>query len=142
MVVPADPPSDCAASLLEVVGVVLPEALLFETSEEAFNQAVLLGRIWGDEFLAKPVEATGCLEATALKDETVVATDHRSGTLDAQSAKAPQTSSLKRSFRLLSPSPKRQLLANDLSVVTVDHSDQMRPTVLAACNVRDVHGPA
>jgi hypothetical protein len=67
-----DPLSNGAASFGEAAEVVQPDALLFETSKEALDEAVLLGRIGRNELLAQPVIAAGSAKAPALEDEAVV----------------------------------------------------------------------
>ena len=50
-VVPMNPPADAVVSLLEGVKPLEPDALLFDASEEALDEAVLLRRIRRDELL-------------------------------------------------------------------------------------------
>jgi hypothetical protein len=73
-VVPVDPACHDMASLGEVGEVVLPNALLLQTTESAFDQAVLLGRIRGEVLLLEPVVSAGGTETATLKDEAIVAT--------------------------------------------------------------------
>jgi hypothetical protein len=54
----------------------LPDTLLFEAAKEAFDDAILLRRVWRDEFLLQPVVATGSAEPPALKDEAIVPAQH------------------------------------------------------------------
>jgi hypothetical protein len=68
VVVPFDPLSNGGASFGETAEVVQPDALLFKTTKEALDEAVLLGRIGCDEFLAQPVIAASGAKAPALED--------------------------------------------------------------------------
>ena len=76
-VVPFDPLSNGAASFGEATEVVQPHALFLETSKEALDEAILLGRIGRNELLAQPVIAAGGAKAPALEDEAVIAANYR-----------------------------------------------------------------
>ena len=77
-VIPFDPVSNSCAGFGETGEVTLPDTLLFEATKEAFDEAVLFGRVGCDELLAQTVIAAGGAKTPALKDESVVASDYRS----------------------------------------------------------------
>ena len=77
LVVEADPATDRAAGLLEGLERVLPDALFFQASEEAFDHPILLGGVGRDDLLGEAVIATGRAEASALEDQAVVRTYDR-----------------------------------------------------------------
>jgi len=52
-VVPFDPLSDRALCLDEAFKLVLPDALLFETTEKPFDDSILLGHVRCDELLTQ-----------------------------------------------------------------------------------------
>ena len=76
-VVPFDPLSNGGASFGEAAEVVQPDALLFKTTKEALDEAILLGRIGRNELLAQPVIAASGAKAPALEDESVVSANYR-----------------------------------------------------------------
>ncbi len=45
-------------------------------------------------------------------------------------------------FGFLGATPQRELITNNLPVVTIDHGGQVAPTIVAAVHVRHIHGPA
>lgn len=100
-VVPGEPSAEALLSLSKSRKLMLPHALLFETAEEAFNHAILFRRVRRHEFLRQPIVATGRSEAAALKDQPVVAADHRHRALWAQRAKSVQAGRFQRSLRFL-----------------------------------------
>ena|GEM_PF-3509215 len=83
-VVPADPVPDHSPGVIEILKQMLPDALLFQTPEEAFDHAVLLGSVGGDELLAEPIVPQRSPEAATLEDESVVTPENRSSSLRAQ----------------------------------------------------------
>jgi hypothetical protein len=67
---------DHLPGLMKPTESVLPDALLLETIEEAFDHPVLLRGVGSDELLRKAVVAKGRPEAPTSKEQTVVAS-HR-----------------------------------------------------------------
>jgi len=63
LVVPADPAPDCPPGLREILKQMLPDALLLQAPEEAFDHAVLLGGVGGDELLAETVVSKRAMQA-------------------------------------------------------------------------------
>jgi hypothetical protein len=76
-VVPLDPLGNGSASLGEAAKVMQPDALLFKTTKEALDEAILLRRVRCNEFLAQTVIAASGAKAPALEDESVVAANYR-----------------------------------------------------------------
>ena len=142
LVVEADSACDRRAGLREGTERVLPAALLFEASEEAIDQAVLLGGVRRDELLREEVVATGGTETAALEDQAVVGANHRRLARRSQRSEAPQAGLLQRTLGFLGTATQGELVADDLPVVAVDDRGQVRPTVGATRNVGHVHGPA
>src|SRR5262249_12701909 len=81
-------------------------------------------------------------EAAALEDESVVAPDHGRRPIGAQRAKTFDAGAFERSFSLVRARPQRQLVANDLAVVAVDDRRPVRPSIVAAVDMRHFHRPA
>ena len=126
-VVPLDPLSNGGASFGEAAEVVLPDALLFETAKEAFDEAVLLGGIGRNELLAQPVIAAGGAKAPALEDESIIAAHHRGRTVGAQRAEARQAGLLERPLGFLGATAQGELIAGHFAIVTIDNRGQMAP---------------
>ena len=55
----------------------LSDTFLLEAPEEPIDDAVLLRRVGGDEFLTEPAVVTGLTKAAALQDEAIVTPQHR-----------------------------------------------------------------
>ena len=55
LVIPVDPFLDSPPYVLKPTKLVLPHTLFFETSEKAFNQAILFWCIGRDKFLFEPI---------------------------------------------------------------------------------------
>ena len=75
LVAPVDPLADRHACLDVLGEVVLPDALLFQRTEEALDHAVLLGCVGRDELLRQPVVAAGDAEAACHEDEPAIEYD-------------------------------------------------------------------
>src|ERR1700691_5277196 len=58
-VIPFDPLSNGGAGFGEAGEVMLPDTLFFEAAKEAFDEAVLFGRVGRDELLRQTVIAAG-----------------------------------------------------------------------------------
>src|ERR1700728_3499982 len=141
-VVPFDPFSNGAASFGEAAEVVQPNALLFETSKEALDETILLGRIGRNELLAQPVIATGGAKAPALEDKSIVTAYYRCRTFRAHSAEARQASLLERPLGFPGTTAQREFIAGHFPVVTINNRREMAPAVSSRGNVRDIHCPA
>jgi len=141
LVVEVDPPTDGAPCVVEAAKVVLPRALFFEAFEEALDQAILLGGVGSDELLGQPVVSTGGPEASALENQPVVGADHGRFPRRPQGPEAPQTGFLQGALRFFGPTAQRELVADDLAIVAVDHRRQVCPTVSPTRDVGDVHRP-
>ena len=140
LVVPLHPVPDDASCLVKRLERLLPDALFFETAEEPFDDPILFRRIRCDELLRQPIIPTGLAKPPTLEDEAVVAPqDWRS--YRPQRPKPGETGRFDRPFRLFCATPQGELVADHLPIVTVDHRREMRPAVLAAGNMRHVHGP-
>ena len=61
----------------EAAEVMQPDTLLFETTKEALDETILLGRIRRNELLAQTIIAAGGTKAPALKDESIIAPNYR-----------------------------------------------------------------
>jgi hypothetical protein len=67
-----DPLSNGGASFGEAAEVMQPDTLLFETTKEPLNEAVLLGRTGCNELLTQTVIAASDAKAPALENESIV----------------------------------------------------------------------
>src|ERR1700728_44443 len=141
-VVPFDPFSNGAASFGEAAEVVQPNALLFETSKEALDETILLGRIGRNELLAQPVIAAGGAKAPALEDESIVAAYYRCRTFRAESAEARQTGLLERPLGFPGATAQREFIAGHFPVVAINNRREMAPSVSSTRYMSHVHRPA
>jgi len=91
------------------------------------------------EPLAEPIVTTGRAKPSALKDQTVVASRSRRGRFGSQRSEPSDAVLLQCSFSLSRSSSERKLTANELPVVAIDNSRQVRPRVSAAVDVHEVH---
>ena len=74
-VVPDEPSSEALLRVCKIVELMLPDTFLLETAEEAFDDAILLGRIRRDELLLQPIVSTGLARLSAtLENQPVIAT--------------------------------------------------------------------
>ena len=71
-VIEIDPVADHAAGVVQGFEPVAMDALLLQCPDQAFDQSVLLGRMWRDELLSQSVAAHQCRIAAAGKDEPIV----------------------------------------------------------------------
>ena len=71
-VIEINPVANDAAGVLLGFEAVAMDALLFQCPDQAFNQPVLLGRMWRNELLSQSVAVHQCRIAAAGKDEPVV----------------------------------------------------------------------
>jgi hypothetical protein len=140
-VVPGEPGSEALLRVREILELMLPDTFLFETAKEAFDDPVLLRRVWRDEFLGQAIVLTRGSEPTALKDEPLVTAHDRHGALRAQRPESLQAGRLKRPLRLLGTAAQRKLIANDFTIMTIDDCGQMSPAVCSTRNMGHVHHP-
>ncbi|GJL61322.1 MAG: hypothetical protein NPIRA03_41790 [Nitrospirales bacterium] len=68
LVVPSNPSIDPLLGFLEATQLMLPDALLLETSKKPFNEPILLRRVRGNTLLTQAIVSTGLSKAAALKD--------------------------------------------------------------------------
>ena len=141
-IVPLDPAGDGPPGLGQVPEAMLPDTLLLERAEEPFDHAVLLRAVRGDEFLGKAILTASSTKSPRLKDKAVVTANDWGFTLRSEGTKPSQTCFFQCHFRFPSSSPERELVSDDLTVVTIDDRSKMTPTIPAAREVSDVHGPA
>ncbi len=106
LVVEADPAGDRRLRMSEGAEDLDPDALLLEAAEEALDQAVLLRRVWRDEFLLQSVVAAGGAEAAALEDQSVIAANDRRRSRGAQRSEAGDARLLERSLCFLRATSK------------------------------------
>src|SRR5580658_2740610 len=85
-----NPLSNGRAGVGEAGEVMLPDALFFKAAKEAFDEAVLFGRVGRDELLAQTVIAAGGAKTSALKDEAVIRAHYRRRAGRAQRPEARQ----------------------------------------------------
>lgn len=78
MVKPVYPGADPTSGLADGGKVVLPSAFFFERPKESLDNTILPRSVGRDELLRKPIEPARLAKPSALKDETVVASDGRS----------------------------------------------------------------
>jgi len=101
-VVPREPAPEPLLGLSKIVKLMLLDALLFETAEEAFDRAILLRRVRRDEFPRQAIIPARRPEPAALKDQPIVTPHYRHGALWAQRA-CRQAASTARSASLARP---------------------------------------
>jgi hypothetical protein len=108
--------------------VMLPDALFFETAKKAFDEAVLLGCIRRNEFLAQTIIAAGGAKTPALKNQSIVAAHHRRLTLRTQGAEARQPGFLECAFGFLGAAAQGEFKTGHLAIVAINYCRQMPPT--------------
>src|SRR5262245_66614348 len=86
LVVPADPRAQLAPRVVEAGEVVLPDAFLLQTAEEALDDAVLLRRVGRDEFLGQPIVAARRPKPATLIDQAVAGANRRRAACQPQRA--------------------------------------------------------
>ena len=117
----------CASAKLSKL--MLPDTFLLETAEEAFDDAILLGRIRRDEFLGQPIIAARRPEPATLKDQPIVTANDRHGALWAQCPESMQARGFQGPFRLFGSAAQGELIANDFAIMAINHRGQMRPAI-------------
>src|SRR5438105_12295680 len=142
VIVPVDPVPNDPPRLLERLKLVLPDTLFFETPKEPFDDPVLLRRVRGDELLRQPIVSAGLAESPTLKDQPIVAAHGRRQAYRPQRPKACQARGFDGALSFLRPSAPCNLIANQFTIVAINHRGQMRPAVPTTGNVRHIHGPA
>lgn len=142
LVVPLNPLADRRLGFSKAVKAMLPHAFLFETTKESFDDPVLLRSVRSDELLRQPVILTSRPEPAALKDQSVVASDHRSFTYRSQGAEASDASLLDGSLGFFGMPAQGELPAQQLPIVTVDHPNQVGPAIPTTIYMRQIHRPA
>src|SRR5271165_440277 len=140
-VVPLNPLSNGGTRRGEGAEVMLPDTLLFETAEEAFDETVLFRGVGGDELLTQAVIAASGTKTPALKDQAIVATHHWGGTFRTQSAETSQAGLLEGTLGFLGTATQRELITSHFAVVAIDNRSQMAPAVGTARHMRHVHRP-
>jgi hypothetical protein len=142
LIVPAHPCMNSLPGFLEAAKSRLPDALLFETPKEPFNEPILLRRVRGNKLLRQTIISTGLAKAAALKNQPVVTPKNRRSTTGTQGAEAGEAGRLDGSFRFLGPSTQGKLIAHNLAIMTINHGGQMYPAILSAGNMGHIQGPA
>ena len=133
-VVPDEPSSEALLRVCKIVKLMLPDTFLLETAEEAFDDAILLGRIRRDEFLGQPIIAARRPEPATLKDQPIVTANDRHGALWAQCPESMQARGFQGPFRLFGSAAQGELIANDFAIMAINHRGQMRPAIGATGN--------
>ena len=110
-VVPLEPPLNVVPRVRKALKLMLPDAFFLQAPEKPFNDAILLRRIGGDEFLVQPVAPTGEPETVTLEDEPIVAPEDRRAA-GPQGPKARQAGGLDGPLRLFRSPAQRKLIAN------------------------------
>src|SRR5215831_7162671 len=105
LVVPADPGTQLAPSVLEAEEVVLPDTFLLHGAEEPLDDPVLLRRVGGDELLGEPIVPPRRSAAPTMACSIIVGADNRRGPHRAQRAEPVQARLLERPLSLLGPAP-------------------------------------
>ena len=140
-VVPGEPTPESLLGLRKILKLMLPHAFLFETAEEPFDDAILFRCVRRDEFLRKPIIATGSPEPAALKDQPIVTTHNWHRALGPQCAEPLEAGRLERPFGLLGSAAQGEFIANHFTIMTIDHRSEMRPAIGATGNVSHIHRP-
>ena len=104
LVVPVEPVPNDPPRLLKRLERVLPDALLLQTPKEPFNDPVLFRRIGRNEFLVQAIVATGLPKPPTLKDQPIVAPQHRRPSRP-ERAEALETGRLDCPLGFLRPTP-------------------------------------
>lgn len=99
--------------------------------------------------MLQTVESACLAEPPTLKDQTIVAANHRRLTLRSERTEPAEACGFERLLCFLGPASERKLKADNLAVMAVEDSDKMTPTVLSTVDVgeatswdRLIHRPA
>ena len=121
--VPVNPVSNGGAGFGEATEVGRPDAFLFETTKEAFDDAALFRRIWGDKLLTQSVITTSGAEATRLEDQAIIAIialHHGRRTIRTEGAKARQAGFLERTLGFLGATAQGKLKPGYFTIIAID----------------------
>src|SRR5690348_16772309 len=139
-VVPRQPGSDPVPRVVEGRELMLPHTFLFEAAKEPLDHPILLRRIWGDKLLRQPIIPAGLPKPATLKDQAIVAPQDRGGRRS-ERPKPRQAGGLQGPFGLLGSAAQGELIADQFTIMTIDHRREMSPAIPPAGNVGDIHGP-
>lgn len=141
LVVPRNPTGYCPFRFLEAREIVLPDAFLLQTPEEALDHPVLLRRVGRDKLLLQVIIFACLPKPATLKNKSVVVAENRALPWISQRAESSDTGHLQGSLRLVRSSPERKLVADELSVATIDDRYKMPPSVKTTGNMRHIRRP-
>src|SRR5205085_9553342 len=92
--------------------------------------------------LRPPIVSAGLRESPTLKDQPMVDAHGRRQAYRPQRPKACQARGFDGALSFLRPSAPCKLIANQFTIVAINHRGQMRPAVPTTGNVRHIPGPA
>ena len=142
MVVEEDPVANHATGLLQRFKAMAVHALLLERADGTLHQTVLLGAVWRDEFLLQPVAFHQRRVAATGEHQAVFRTQQKRRRHAAQATKAGNQSLFQRGLGRARAGAARQVTAQNLAAVAVDHQGQRCPAILATPDTAQVRGPA
>lgn len=142
MVIPVYPGADPTSGLVDGGKVVLPSAFFFERPKESLDNTILLRSVGRDELLRKPIEPSRLAKPSALKDETVVASDGRSLSHWSDCPKTIDTGRFKGSFSFIGSASCRQFVSDDFPIETINDGHEMTKTISSTGKMRDIHCPS
>lgn len=141
MVVEADPVCDHAAGVLEGLEPVAVHALVFERSDHAFDHAVLLRAVRGDEFLLQTIALDQRRVAAAGEHQSVVRPQQERVLDLAQAAVAGDQRLLQRRLGGLGAAAAAEVPTQQFAAVAVDHQSQRSPPITPRPHAAQVRRP-
>ena len=137
-----DPVSNDGSGVAQIGEAVKPDALFLNGADEALAEAVLLGRVGRDVFLAQAVSAYGGGVEPGAEDEPVVVTEREPGGRAVEPAKAGEQGALQSTLGGFGPSRVIEFPAEDFAGAAVDDGYEGAPAVHSAMDESDVGSPA
>lgn len=142
VVVECDPVTDHAHRMSDAFEAVAMRALFPERPDEALDHAVLLRAVRGDELLLQPVAADDGREVVAGEDEPIVRAQQELPLDPAQGVKPGDQRVLQGSTGDRGLALLRQVPAQQLARVAVDHQRQRGPAVPAGPDAGEIGRPS
>ena len=142
LVVKPNPVTDDSIGMLQGFKPLTMNALLFQRSDHTLDHPVLLRAVGRDELLLQAVASDQRREASAGEGQAIVRSQQEGLPHSAQGSKPSDQGLLQCRLSRLGFARTRQMPAQKLSGVAVDHQCQGDPTIPTRPDAAQVRGPA
>ena len=129
LVVKPNPVTDDSIGMLQGLKPLTMNTLLFQSSDHTLDHPVLLGTVRCDELLSQAVASHQGCEASIGKDQAIIRSQKKRLLYFAQSSKSSNQGLLQSGFCRLGFARTRQVPAQKLSGVAVNHQGKRHPAV-------------